>query len=195
MKKGVHADMIKVLAAAVNEIRYAAETSSKLKRMQGLCPYFDKSMIERDVYPSVAVQDVYELHPGYICIGRLIYVLVKERIAEIHPLTLRYLNISEPSAVLQFNSPVCIAKWCISARLPASDKYRSSDKDQARELRLSPMTGLQRALELMTEDYFTNKGSAFSDLELYEQLNAVSILSVQSYRRGSGKSCLELLRV
>ncbi|XP_069086200.1 uncharacterized protein [Pleurodeles waltl] len=47
VKKGVHSDMIKVLAAAVNEIRYAAEPCSKLDRMHGMCPHFDISMLER----------------------------------------------------------------------------------------------------------------------------------------------------
>ncbi|KAJ1151531.1 hypothetical protein NDU88_004311 [Pleurodeles waltl] len=154
-----------------------------------------KDLPQLDENQSVTVLDVYELHPGYICIGRMIYVLVKERIAEIHPVTLRYLNITEPPAMLQCDNSVCIAYWCIKAWLPAADKYWSSAKDSARELRLSPLTGLHRALDLLTEDYFTNKGPVLSNLELYELLNAVSILSVQSYRRGSRKSCLALLSV
>ncbi|XP_069064152.1 galectin-12 isoform X1 [Pleurodeles waltl] len=47
VKKSVHCDMMKVLAAAVLEIRYAAEPCSKLDRMHGLCPPFDKRMVER----------------------------------------------------------------------------------------------------------------------------------------------------
>ncbi|XP_069058517.1 uncharacterized protein [Pleurodeles waltl] len=134
--------------------------------------------------PGIEMQDVYELQPGYICIGRLIFVLVKERIAEIQPVTLRCLNISEPSALLQCNCHECIAKWCINGRLNASVKCWALDKDHKRKLRLSPETGVHEALENMTVDYLTNKGSALSYLELYELLNYISILSVQSYRRG-----------
>ncbi|XP_069071545.1 uncharacterized protein [Pleurodeles waltl] len=47
VKKSVHCDMMKVLAAAVLEIRYAAEPCSKLDRMHGMCPPFDKRMVER----------------------------------------------------------------------------------------------------------------------------------------------------
>ncbi|KAJ1138774.1 hypothetical protein NDU88_005155 [Pleurodeles waltl] len=184
VKKSVHCDMMKVLAAAVLEIRYAAEPCSKLDRMHGMCPPFDKRMVEREGIPGIEVQDVYELQPGYICIGRLIFVLVKERIAEIQPVTLRCLNISEPSALLQCNCHECIAKWCINGRLNASVKCWALDKDHKRKLRLSPETGVHEALENMTVDYLTNKGSALSYLELYELLNYISILSVQSYRRG-----------
>lgn len=57
-------------------------------------------------------------------------------------------------------------------------------KSHMRELILSLTTSIHITLELLTEYYFRNKGFVMPHRELYNLLNAISILSLQMYRRG-----------
>ena len=126
--------------------------------------------------------------PGYKCIAKVICVLLKERIAEMHPATLCFLKLTTPAESPQCDSPNCICKWCVSSWMLAADEYWNSYVSHMRCLILPRTYSLNLALELMTGDYFRNKGCVLYKRELYELLNAVSILAVQSYRRGDRES-------
>ena len=55
-----------------------------------MCDVYFKNRVPRKLYKqqNVGVQADSEILPGYYCIAKLIYVLLKERLAEIHSATL-----------------------------------------------------------------------------------------------------------
>lgn len=112
--------------------------------------------------------------PGYSCLQKVMYRLTRDRISDKSPCLPVHRSCNDVHCIANSNleqSNVMDDVWFL---------YRH-DIDS---LFLRPWIDLQEALIMLTKGYLGIKGSVLFNHELYDLLNALSVLCGQSYNRG-----------